>query len=447
MSALVARARGKFGSNLGFILAAAGSAVGLGNIWGFPYKAAQSGGGAFVILYLLCVALIGLPVLLAELSIGRATQKSPVGAFTKLAPGTGWPILGGLCVATGFAILAFYSVIAGWVLGYLYKAITGQFRGGLDMAESTRIFDGLTGSGGQTVLWTTLFFILTMLVVRGGIRGGIERASRILMPLFFLLLAGLVIRALTLPGAMGGVRFLFNTDFHKITPTVVLDALSQALFSMSLGMGAMITYGSYLSRKENLTRSGISVAFADTAIAILAGLMIFPALFAGGATPEAGGDDVGIVFKVLPTIFDTLPAGTLFSILFYGLLAIAALTSSISLLEVVVSYFLDELKWSREKATWLLGTGCLLLAVPCAYSSWFMGIMVSIFFDYALAVGAFMICLFAGWRWGVPAAIKEMRAEGASFPGLPVWGFLIRFFCPVVAGLILLSRIWTAIAN
>jgi NSS family neurotransmitter:Na+ symporter len=431
--------RGSFKSNIGFILAAAGSAIGLGNIWGFPYMAASNGGGAFVLLYLICVGIIGIPVLLAELSIGRATEKSPVGAFKKLAPGTLWPALGGLGVITGFAILAFYSTIAGWTVGYLYKAVAGHFTRGLSMVESEAVFTTFRQNAPLAVLATAVFFLISILVVRGGIRGGIERASKILMPLFFILLTLLVIRSVTLPGSYAGVDFLFNFDLSKITATVVLGALAQALFSMSLGMGAMITYGSYLSRKENLPRAGITVAFFDTLLALMAGLMIFPALFSAGGQPAG---EEGLVFVVLPTIFDSLPLGNVFAIAFYALLTIAALTSAISLLEVIVSYFVDERGWSREKSTWLLGTACFLLAVPCTAIDGFMGILVQVFWVYSLSVGALLICLFVGWKWGTSAARAEMTADGATFPGLAVWAFLVKWVCPVLAGVILLQRVW-----
>jgi NSS family neurotransmitter:Na+ symporter len=437
--------RGAWGSRIGFVLAAAGSAIGLGNIWGFSYKAAQSGGGAFVLVYCFFVALIGIPVLFSELAIGRAAQKSPVGAFARLAPGTRWPLVGALGVATGFAILAFYSVIAGWTVGYLYKAVSLQFRSGMTVEHSQEIFEGLSGSPVLAVTWTAIFFVLTILVVRGGIHAGIERASKILMPVFFLLLVGLAVRSVTLEGAGGGVYFLFNAEFGKLTPRVVLDALAQALFSMSLGMGAMITYGSYLSRKQNMPKAGVTVAIFDTGIALVSGLMIFPALFAKVQDPHAllnatGGDEA-LVFLVLPTIFDSLPMGHLFAIAFYLLLAIAALTSSISLLEVIASYFVDERGWSREKATWLPGIACFLLAVPCAANDAFMGIVVRIFYNYALAFGALLICVFVGWRWGVPAARKELTAEGAAFPLLGFWGVLIKYVCPLVVGVILVQRI------
>ena len=322
--------------------------------------------------------------------------------------------------------------------GYLVKALRGEFSSGLSIQESESLFQQFQNNPYGVVLWTGIFFVLTMLVVRGGIRGGIERASKILMPAFFVLLAGLALRSVTLPGAEAGVRFLFDFDLSKITPTVVLSALAQALFSMSLGMGAMITYGSYLAKDENLPKAGWTVALFDAMIALLAGLMIFPAIFAAGGEPRG---EEGLVFVALPTIIESLPAGQIFGLAFYCLLVIAALTSSISLLEVVVSYFVDERGWSRTRSTWLLGSLCFLLAVPSAASSAFMGIMVKVFWVYSLSIGALMICLFVGWKWGTLSARREMEEHGASFPGLSIWGVLVKYVCPVVAGLIILSRL------
>ncbi len=430
--------RGHWGSSLGFVLAAAGSAIGLGNIWGFPYMAAQSGGAAFVLVYLLCVAIVGIPVMFAELSIGRASQRNPVGAFRRLKPGTPWWLVGALGVISGFVILSFYSVIAGWTVGYLFKAARGDFAAGLTIEQSRSIFETFSGDPVMSLVCTAVFFALTMLVVQGGVHAGIERASRILMPVFFVLLVGLAVRAVTLPGGYAGVAYLFNADFHKLSPQVVLNALAQAFFSLSLGMGAMITYGSYLSRKENLPAAGVTVAIADTAVALLAGLMIFPAIFAAGAEPAGS---VGLVFHVLPTVFDQLPAGRVFAVAFYGLLVIAALTSSISLLEVVVAFFVDELGMLRRTATWLIGLACFALAIPSAISGAFMDRIVVIFYNYALATGALGICLFVGWAWTPKAAIEEMQAEGQRFPGLGLWGVLIRYVCPPLTAAILYLQI------
>lgn len=444
--------RGQWGSRFAFILAAAGSAIGLGNIWRFPYVAGSSGGGAFVLAYLFFVVLIGVPVLLAELSIGRTTQQSPVSAFKALMPASLWPYVGLLGVLAGFAILAFYSVIAGWTLGYLYHAVVGTFAGGITGEESEALFGSLIGSAGLAITLTAVFLLLTVLVVRGGIGGGIERTTSILMPLLFVLLLVLAVRAVTLDGAAEGLRFLFAPDFSKLTGPVLLGGLGQALFSMSLGMGAMITYGSYFPKDENLPISGATVAFFDTFIAILAGVIIFPALFSTGVEPNAG---AGLVFVVLPTIFDALPAGAFFAIAFYTLLAIAALTSTISLLEVVVSYFVDERAWSRERAAWFVGGVCFLLAIPSALSQGaspllsdlgglsFIDWQNIIFGNYALSIGALLISIFAGWAWGVPQMLDALREGGHDVPAARLLGFLIKYVCPIAILLVLLFIILT----
>jgi len=426
--------RGAFGSRLGFILAAAGSAIGLGNIWRFPYTAGQHGGAAFILVYLICVVVICLPVLFAELAIGRASQKSPVGAFARLAPRSPWPLVGALGVITGFAILAFYAVVAGWTLGYLGRALVGRFAGAMTHDQSVAAFDAISGAPVVSIALTALFLTLTALVVRSGVQGGIEMASKILMPVFFVLLVGLAVRSMTLPGASEGLRFLFHVDLSKITLSVVVGALGQAFFSLSLGMGAMITYGSYLSHDERLPGAAFSVAAADTAIALLAGLIIFPALFAAGGDPSGG---PGLVFVVLPSIFHQLPLGGVFAAAFYALLAIAALTSTISLLEVVVSYFVDEKGWSRERTTWLVTFACFLLAVPSALWGSFLDWQSVIFGNYALTIGALLICLFVGWKWGVGSALAEIARGGAPLPLGRVWGLIVRFLAPLAIIVIL----------
>ncbi len=446
--------RGQWSGKFGFILAAAGSAIGLGNIWRFPYTAGENGGGAFVLIYLGFVALIGVPVLLAELAIGRKTQRNPVGAFKALTESKFWPMVGGLGVLTGFGILAFYSVVAGWTLGYLYMSVTGGLAGVAEAGASAAVFNNLVADPVWTIVLAGAFLLLTIFVVRGGISGGIERATKILMPLLFVIMLILVIRAMTLPGAGAGISYLFKPDFSKITTTVVMSALGQALFSLSLGMGAMITYGSYLPEKENMPFAGVSVAFFDTLIAIMAGLIIFPALFATGGDPSGG---PGLVFVVLPTIFNAMPAGGLFAVAFYALLAIAALTSTISLLEVVVSYFVDERGWRRSKAAWTIGGLCFLLAVPSALSqgavdafgsgglfSWdFLTLNNNIWGNYSLSLGAILISVFVGWKWGIPNALASLEASGDRLPASGLWGFLIRYVCPVVILILLIFIVAT----
>ncbi len=427
--------RGGFGSRIGFVLAAAGSAIGLGNVWRFPYTAGQHGGAAFVVIYLVCVAAICVPVLFAELAIGRASRKNPVGAFASLAPGSWWPAVGGLGVLTGFAILAFYSVVAGWTLGYLGRALLGTFADPLTHEQSVALFERIEGAGIIPVLLTAGFLLLTALVVRGGVEAGIERAAKILMPVFFVLLVAMAIRAMTLEGSAAGLAFFLKPDLSKIDGGVFMGALGQAFFSLSLGMGAMITYGSYLSRGDRMPGAAISVALADTVIAVLAGLIIFPTIFAAGGDPQAG---PGLVFVVLPSIFGKLPAGFLFAIAFYSLLVIAALTSTVSLLEVVVSYFVDERGWRRERATWLVTFACFLLAVPSALSGNFLDWQSILFGNYALTIGAMLICVFVGWRWGIPAAVEEIGRGGAPMPLAPLWGLIIRWIAPVaIAGVLI----------
>lgn len=435
---------GQFGSRLGFILAAAGSAIGLGNIWRFPYTAGENGGAAFVLVYLGFVALIGVPVLLAELSIGRASGKNPVGAFRSLDPGGGgkWPWVGALGVLTGFGILSFYSVIAGWTLSYLWRALTGEFAAAMSPEQSGAIFKEIIASPGEVVVMAGVFLLLTAAVVRAGVSGGIERAAKVLMPVFFVMLLVLAGRAVTLPGGGEGLRFLFEPDFSKLSGTAVMSALGQALFSLSLGMGAMITYGSYLQKKENLGLAGVSVALFDTAIAVLAGLIIFPALFSVGAEPSAG---PGLVFVAMPAIFDKLPAGQAFGVAFYALLAVAALTSTISLLEVVVAYCVGERGWNREKAVWIVTGTCFVLAIPSALSQGavdglglfgqsFLDLMNILWGNIALSLGALLIAIFAGWRWGADKALAEM----SSLPAGGLWSLAIRVLCPLaIAGVMI----------
>lgn len=454
MSTIPSSDRGQWSGKLGFILAAAGSAIGLGNIWRFPYSAGEGGGGVFVLIYLVFVLLVGVPVILSELSIGRKTRRNPVGAFKALVPGTWWPVLGGLGVFTGFAILAFYSVVAGWTVGYLYEAAVGTFSTTLTAEESGALFGGLVGNGAIAILLTGIFMVLTILVVRGGVSEGIERATKILMPLLLVILILLAVRALTLEGGYQGFEYLFKPDFSKVTVGVVMSALGQALFSLSLGMGAMITYGSYFPKDENLPMAGASVALFDTLIAVLAGLIIFPALFSAGVDPQAG---PGLVFVVLPTIFGSLPAGTLFAVAFYALLGIAALTSTISLLEVVVSYFIDERKWTRNRAAWIIGGACFLFAIPSALSqgatefwSSFPGLGLdwltlqnNLWGNYSLSLGAMLTCIFVAWKWGIPLALESLEEGSHPVPLRALWGFLVRYVCPVAMILILVYVVVT----
>jgi len=449
-----ASARGAWKSRFGFILAAAGSAIGLGNIWRFPYVVGENGGAAFVLIYLGFVFLIGAPVMLSELALGRRTERNPVGAFASLAPGSVWRFVGLLGVITGVGILSFYGVVAGWTVGYFFKMVGGTFKQPMSADATAAIFSGFVSNWMVACGLLLTFLVLTALIVWRGVSDGIELMSKILMPILLLLLVVLAARSVTLSGAGPGLRFYLTPDFSKVTPQTFPTALGQAFFSLSLGMGAMITYGSYIGKRDNLVGAAGWVCLSDTMIALLAGLIIFPALFHAGLNPASG---VGLVFQVLPPLFATLPAGQLFGAAFFLLLTIAALTSTISLLEVPVSYLIDEFRWSRGKAVLVTSLGTLLLGLPSAlafgavgfFSSLpgvgldFLTLMNIIFGNYSLSLGSLLLAVFVGYRWGVAGAAQEIEQEGVRFGLRPAWAFLIRFLCPVAVAIIIVYIVLT----
>ena len=448
--------REQWGSRLGFILAAAGSAIGLGNIWRFPYVTAENGGGAFVVVYLACIALICVPYLFAELALGRNSQKNPVGAISAIKKGTPWVLVGGLCVLTGVCILSYYGVVAGWALGYIFKAFVAP---GVDSAT---YFSTFVADPGRVIPLAAVFMLVTVLVVYGGVEEGIERWAKVLMPLLLVLMLVVIFRAVTLPGAGEGLNFYLNPDFSKIDGEVILAALGQAFFSLSLGMGAMITYGSYLPKRENLLVSGGYVALFDTLIALLAGLMIFPALFAVNQDPGTGGPS--LIFQVLPEVFETMPLGSFISAVFFILLSIAALTSMVSLLEVVVAYFVDETTWSRTKSVWLVGLFTFALGLPSALAqggttffseqvslfgqTGFFSIMDYIWGNVSLALGALLISIFVGWAWGAGQAVEELQQGSEDFFRgwiAQTWIVALKYVCPIVIAIIFVGKVTGAI--
>ena len=445
---------------MAFILAAAGSAIGLGNIWAFPTNAAANGGAAFLLVYLICVVLIGAPVMLAEFTIGRSTRRNPVGAFKKLAPGTQWKVLGGLGVVTGVIILSFYSVIAGWTVSYIFKCVIGTFKPGVD---TLAIFEGMAGNPVSAIGYLLFFMLLSVYVVVGGVREGIERWTKVLMPVLLVLLVLLGIRAVTLSGAGAGLTFYLKPDLSMINFNVVLAAAGQAFFSLSLGMGTMITYGSYIAKRDNLETSALWVSGLDTGIAILAGLIIFPTLAHAGMTGEEGGP--GMVFVVLTSLLGEIPpapiGGIIFGTGFFLLLGIAAITSTVSLLEVGVAYIVDEKQISRKKAGLVLGGAAFILGIPSALGngavSWLtdlpgiggdlLSFLFVVFGQYSLAIGAMLISIFVGWKWGIKGATAEVESEGNRFRFRVIWSFLIRFLCPITLAVILINMLWGVIAG
>ncbi len=437
--------REQWGSRLGFVLAAAGSAVGLGNIWKFPYMTGQNGGGAFLIIYLALVFTIGLSVMLAEFAVGRAAQRNPIGAFAVLK-GKLWPIVGVLAVLAAFFILSFYSVVAGWTIAYIVKMASGALVGGAD--ELGAAFGGFISDPVQPIIYHALFMGLTIAVVLGGVHDGIERACKVLMPLLFILLLVLIGRAVTLPGAEKGLEFFLMPDFSKVTADTFNGALSQAFFSLSIGMGAMITYGSYLNKKENLGKSAIWVTSLDSGVAVLAGLLILPAVFAFGFDPAAG---PGLTFITLPAVFAQMPGGTFFGVLFFFLLTIAALTSAVSLLQPIVSYFSDEKGWNPKIAAVVAGVTIFVLGIPSSLSLgvWsdfhiigekgFLDSMDYVASNILLPVGGILISIFVGWVMADKMKEEVTNNGEKPFPFLGAWLFICRFVAPVAVAWILVS--------
>lgn len=447
--AVSAAPRALWASRLGFVLAAAGSAVGLGNIWKFPYIAGENGGGAFVLVYLGCIAIVGLPIMMAELMLGRHTRRDAVGAFVVLEPRRRWwHSPGWISVAAAFIISSYYSVVAGWTLDYVFRALMGSFSGE-SAATIEAMFAGLLADGGRQSFWHLIFMLLCLGVVGGGVQKGIERWSKILMPLLLLLLTLLLVNGMLSSGARQGLEFMFRPDFTKLTPSSVLEALGHAFFTLSLGMAAMITYGSYLQRNENLFGASMRVALLDALIALMAGLAIFPIVFSVGLEAGAG---PGLIFQTIPVVFSQIGGGYVFSIMFFLLLAFAALTSNISLLEAQIAYFIDERGWSRKKATLTIGALAFVVGIPTALSSNIMADITFIgernFFasadliasNYLLPIAGLLIAIYVGWFWGGDEEKGELLAGGAAWI-YPLWHWLIRYVAPLAVAVVLFFKI------
>ena len=439
MKPSIEEARGHWGSRLGFVLAAAGSAVGLGNIWKFPYLAGENGGGAFIVVYIALVFTIGVAIMLAELVIGRMSQRNPVGAFARLKGGW-WVGVGYAGVVAAFLILPYYSVVGGWTLAYTAKTVTGTLPNGNPKALADA-FAAFSGGAAEPIAWHGLFMILTVLIVVGGVGGGIERACRILMPALLAILIVLLVRSLTLPGAEKGVAFFFAPEFSRIGPGMIGAALAQVFFSLGLGMGAMITYGSYIGARYSLAVAGVWVTMIDTSVSLIAGMIVLPAVFAFGMNP---GEGPGLTFITLPAVFAHMPAGRLFGTLFFVLLVIAALTSALSLLEVVVAYLVDERGMRRSAAAIVAGVVIFLIGIPASLSfgpladDKLFGLTAFGLLDYVavrllLPVGGIFIAAFVAWAvW--PRAAAELVPPGGV---QPFWAQAWRLACGIVAPLVI----------
>lgn len=426
---------------MGFILAAAGSAIGLGAIWKFPYVTAQNGGGSFLLLFLLMVFSLGFAVMAAEMVVGQIARKGPVGAYRHFG-GRGWSLVGYAGIACGFLILSFYSVVGGWTLFYAARALGGDLVTA-DAVALKQVFDAFVAHPVKPLGYHALFMALTAGVVLGGVQKGIERVSKWLMSLLFLLILVLIARSLTLPGAWEGVMYFLRPDFSRVNATMVLEAMGLAFFSLSLGMGCMMTYGSYVSDETDLASSAACIIGLTTAVCFLVGLMIMPAVFVFGLDPAEGS---GLTFIIMPAVFSHLAGGGFFAVLFFFLLFVAALTSSVSLMEVVVSFLMDEFGCSRLFSAAVMAVLMFVLGIAASLSFgvWnvpvFFGMNLFGFLDYVtshvmMPFGGIMVCLLAGWvAWGAVAA--RLSAGGAV---VPRWLGLLKPFCRYVAPLLILA--------
>ena len=446
--------RGNFGSKLGVILASAGSAVGLGNIWRFPYETGNHGGAAFILIYLGCILLLGLPIMIAEFLIGRHSQANTARAYQILAPGTQWRWVGRMGVLAGFLILGYYSVVAGWTLEYIFEAVSNSFAGKTP-AEFISSFQSFSSNPWRPALWLTLFLLATHFIIVKGVEKGIEKSSKIMMPTLFIIILILVGCSVTLPGAGKGIEFLLKPDFSKVDGNVFLGAMGQAFFSLSLGMGCLCTYASYFSKNTNLTRTAFSVGIIDTFVAVLAGFIIFPAAFSVGIQPDAG---PSLIFITLPNVFQQAFSGIpilayIFSVMFYVLLALAALTSTISLHEVVTAYLHEEFNFTRGKAARLVTTGCILLGILCSLSLGvtkeftIFGLGMFDLFDFVTAklmlpLGGLLISIFTGWYLDKKLVWSEITNNGTlKVPTYKLIIFILKYVAPIAISVTFINEL------
>lgn len=439
--------RAQFSTKIGVIATAVGSAVGLGNIWRFPYEAGSNGGGAFMLCYIFFIFLLGVPLICAEFIVGRSTRSNEIKAFEKLAPGKKWFLNGYIGVLASILILSFYSVVAGWTLEFFIAAVTGRMPS--DMSELHDFFSEFISGNWRPLVWTVGFLLLNYLVVSRGVQKGIERLSNCLMPAMTLLLIAFCVNSLFLPGASEGVGFLFSPDFSKIDSHSLLSAMGQAFFSLSIGLGGMLTYASYFPDEVRLGRCATTTAVLDTFVAILAGVIIFPAVFTYGISPQSGPT---LVFETLPAIFMNLPGGAIWAALFFFLLFMASITSTISMSEISIAYFEEEKKLCRKKATALTIGIAIVLGAVCALSFGplsnirFFGMTVFELFDYVssnvcLPVGGMVTSVFVGWVIDRKIIDRQLNIRTNSLPWVKLLIFNLRYIAPAAIALIFLNSL------
>lgn len=446
--------RAKFGSKIGAILAAAGSAIGLGNIWRFPYETGNNGGAAFILIYLGCILVLGLPIMISEFLIGRHSRANTAGAYRILAPNTHWKWLGRMGVLAGFLILSYYSVVAGWTLDYVVEAVSNGFSG-KSADDFINAFNTFSSNPWRPLIWLITFLLGTHFIIIKGVEKGIEKSSKIMMPVLFIIIIVLVACSVTLPGAEAGIEFLLKPDFSKVNSGVFLSAMGQAFFSLSLGMGCLTTYASYFGRETNLTKTALSVGFIDTLVAILAGFIIFPAAFSVGINPDAG---PSLIFITLPNVFQQAFSGApvlaySFSVMFYMLLAVAALTSTISMHEVVTAYLHEEFKFTRKRAASIVTGSCIFLGISCSLSLGvtkeytLFGLNTFDLFDFVTAkimlpLGGLLVSVFTGWYLDKNIVKEEITNNGtlqvSLYKGII---FILKYIAPIAIAFIFINEL------
>ncbi len=441
--------RTTFKSKFGIILASVGSAVGLGNIWRFPYEAGQNGGGAFLLIYLCCVFVLGIPALLAEMTLGRMAKTNSVRAFRRLTTHPVFSKIGYLGVLSCLLIMGFYTVVSGWTLQYMWESVSGGIMG-LSPEQYQANFDNFATSPYMPLFWTVLVMLLTHLIILGGVQKGIERASKWMMPMLFALLVVLCVNSVMLDGAREGLLFLFKPDFSKITSKVVLSAMGQAFFSLSLGAGVMLTYASYIDNSVNLPRTATTVALLDTSVALLAGVVIFPAVFTFGIEPSQGPN---LVFVTLPNIFAQLPYGEVWSFAFFLLLALASITSLISLHQNVTAYAAEEFRLSNRKAALVVTLAVTVLAILCSLSLGELndirigGMCLFDFLDYLTAkymmpIGSLLLCVFMGWKIESSKILSEITNRGTLRWSLAnAFVVMLKYVIPFLVGMVFVNEL------
>ena len=443
-------ARDSFGSRFGALVALAGSAVGLGNLWRFPYLVGENGGAAFIIIYILMSFLICLPIFICEFVVGRRSQENAYSSFRDLSGGSWWKYVGVMTVIVPLIVTSYYSVVGGWSIEYLFKSLTFSFTHGESQAQISTMFGDFVSSPWLPLFAHTLFLLTTAFIVAAGIKGGIEKFSKIMMPLLFVIVLGIAIYSVTLPGAKAGLSYLFNPDFSKVTAKSCAAALGQAFFSLSIGFGTIMTYASYVSKKENIMFQSTATAVSDLAFALIAGVAIMPAVFAFGLNPQSG---PGLVFETLPYVFSQMPAGGFVAILFFIALLVAAVTSSISMFEVGVAYLVEERKFSRTGACAVIFVGCWTLGALCSLSFGplsdvlLCGRTIFDFFDnlssnVLMTLGSLLTVLFVGWRLKKTDIYDEFTNGGTLSTNAKIFGvlwILIRYVAPVAVLAIFVS--------